>query len=68
MSRYGKRILAEPPAAGFDRMLYITPFVMMIASLGLVFAIWIEDPRRKAPRWPVETGLAVVAQSVGRDR
>jgi cytochrome c-type biogenesis protein CcmH len=32
VSQYGKRILAEPPAVGFDLMLYVTPFLMLVAS------------------------------------
>lgn len=39
VARYGKRILAQPPAAGFDLTLYVMPFVMLLASAGLVAAI-----------------------------
>ena len=36
VARYGKGILAEPPAAGFDLTLYIMPFLMLFASAGLL--------------------------------
>lgn len=39
VSQYGKRILAEPPAKGFDLLLYVLPFVMMLASVWLVIAV-----------------------------
>ena len=39
VAKYGKRILAEPPAAGFDLTLYVMPFVAFVASVGLVAAI-----------------------------
>jgi cytochrome c-type biogenesis protein CcmH len=38
VSRYGKRILADPPAVGFDLMLYVTPLIMLVASIWLVTA------------------------------
>jgi cytochrome c-type biogenesis protein CcmH len=33
---YGKHVLAVPPAVGFDRTLYVLPFVMLLVSLGLI--------------------------------
>lgn len=39
VAQYGKRILAEPPAAGFDLTLYVMPFLMLLASVGLVAVI-----------------------------
>ena len=36
VATYGKRILAEPRAEGFDLVLYATPFLMLIASVALV--------------------------------
>jgi cytochrome c-type biogenesis protein CcmH len=39
VAQYGKRILVEPPAAGFDLMLYVMPLVFLIASIGLVILI-----------------------------
>ena len=39
VARYGKRILAEPPAAGFDLSLYVLPIVAFGLSLGLVAVV-----------------------------
>jgi cytochrome c-type biogenesis protein CcmH len=39
VGQYGKRILAEPPAAGFDHTLYVTPFLLLIVSAGMVAAV-----------------------------
>lgn len=39
VGQYGKRILAEPPASGFDLTLYVMPFVLFLASVGLVVAM-----------------------------
>ena len=48
VEQYGKRILAEPPAAGFDMALYVVPIVLFLASAGLVVVI----ARRFASRAP----------------
>lgn len=36
VAQHGKHVLAEPPAEGFDITLYVTPFVLLIGSLGLL--------------------------------
>ena len=36
VEQHGKHVLAEPPAVGFDRVLYVLPFVMLAGSLGLI--------------------------------
>jgi cytochrome c-type biogenesis protein CcmH len=36
VARYGKRILAEPPAEGFGAALQLAPLVMAIAGIGLL--------------------------------
>jgi len=36
VAQYGKHILAEPPAEGFDLTLYVVPPVALLASLGLI--------------------------------
>jgi cytochrome c-type biogenesis protein CcmH len=38
VAEYGDRILAEPPARGFSRLFYIGPWILLVASLGLV--VW----------------------------
>ena len=36
VAQYGKHVLAEPPATGFDLMLYVVPPLALIASFGLI--------------------------------
>jgi cytochrome c-type biogenesis protein CcmH len=36
VAQYGKHILAEPPAEGFDLALYVLPPIGLVASLGLI--------------------------------
>jgi len=36
VAQHGKHVLAEPPAEGFDITLYVTPFILLIGSLGLL--------------------------------
>lgn len=36
VAQYGKRILAEPPATGFDLTLYVLPVVLFFATLAAV--------------------------------
>jgi cytochrome c-type biogenesis protein CcmH len=38
-AQYGTRILAAPPARGFALTLYVVPFVLIIASAGLVAVV-----------------------------
>jgi cytochrome c-type biogenesis protein CcmH len=38
-AQYGKRILAEPPAEGFDRALYVLPPILLLASAALVIGL-----------------------------
>jgi cytochrome c-type biogenesis protein CcmH len=52
VARYGKRILVEPPARGFALTLYVVPFVLIIASAGLVAVVL----RRFTRRQPASTG------------
>lgn len=39
VAQYGDRILAEPPARGFSRLIYIAPWVFLVASVGLVVVV-----------------------------
>ena len=39
MSRYGARVLAQPPAAGTSLLLYMLPIVGLI--FGAVFVVWL---------------------------
>ena len=65
VSRYGKRILAEPPAVGLDLVLYVTPFVMILASLGLVSVVVRRFTRSSASTRPASSndGAAVAADA-----
>lgn len=38
VAQYGKRILAEPPASGFDLTLHVAPVLMFLGSAFLVAA------------------------------
>jgi cytochrome c-type biogenesis protein CcmH len=37
--RYGKRVLTEPPAAGFDAALYVAPVIVFLGSIVLMLAV-----------------------------
>jgi len=39
VAEYGDRILAEPPARGFSRALYVLPWVFLAGSIGLVVTV-----------------------------
>jgi cytochrome c-type biogenesis protein CcmH len=70
VSRYGKRILVEPPAVGFDLMLYIMPFVMLIASLAFVTMVLRRFTRISSPNTPASAsdGPAACAEASVEDR
>jgi cytochrome c-type biogenesis protein CcmH len=48
VAEYGDRILAEPPARGFSRLIYVAPWVFLVASVGLVVVV-IRRLRAVAP-------------------
>jgi cytochrome c-type biogenesis protein CcmH len=48
VAQYGKRILAEPPAEGFDRALYVLPPLLLIVSAALVVVVLRRFSRRPA--------------------
>jgi cytochrome c-type biogenesis protein CcmH len=39
VAQYGERILAEPPARGFNLLLYVAPWVFLAASVWLVVVV-----------------------------
>jgi cytochrome c-type biogenesis protein CcmH len=39
VAQYGDRILAEPPARGFSRLIYVAPWIFLVASVGLVVVV-----------------------------
>ncbi len=51
VAQHGKHVLAEPPAEGFDIALYVTPFVLLAGSLGLL-AFIAKRITRHAPALP----------------
>ena len=65
VAQYGKHILAEPRAEGFDLMLYVMPFVMLIASIALITVIIRRVTRHalvEAPAPPRTPGSAMRAE------
>lgn len=48
VAQYGKRILAEPPAKGFDLALYVLPPLLLILSAALVVMVLRRFSRRPA--------------------
>jgi cytochrome c-type biogenesis protein CcmH len=59
VAEYGDRILAEPPARGFSRLIYVAPWVFLVASIGLVVVV-IRRLRAVSPA-PAKPGRAVPA-------
>lgn len=49
VAEYGDRILAEPPARGFSRLIHIGPWVFLAASIGLVWMVIRRFRRAGAP-------------------
>ena len=39
VAEYGDRILSEPPARGFSRLIYVAPWVFLFGSVGLVVMV-----------------------------
>jgi cytochrome c-type biogenesis protein CcmH len=55
--QFGTRILAEPPAQGFNRFLYLLPPIMLFAGAGIVVVL----VRRFAARGAAERGAGATA-------
>lgn len=57
VGQYGKRILAEPPAQGFDLALHVLPPLLLILSAALVVVVLRRFSHRTAvlPAGPVTT-------------
>lgn len=57
VARYGKRILAEPPAAGFDLALYVFPvivFGLSLVAVALILRRFSHHPHGDVPRTAVQ--------------
>jgi len=63
MAQYGKHILAEPRAEGFDVLLYVLPIVTFIASIALLTVVI----RRVTRRGPVAASAAGMDAPAGFD-
>jgi cytochrome c-type biogenesis protein CcmH len=64
VARYGKQILVEPPAVGFDRSLFVMPVVTLVLSAGLVAALLRRFTRpRLSPAPGVPDAAALAAPS-----
>jgi cytochrome c-type biogenesis protein CcmH len=50
--QYGRHVLAEPPAEGFDRTLYVLPVVGLLASAALLTLIVRRFAARERPAEP----------------
>jgi cytochrome c-type biogenesis protein CcmH len=64
--RYGTRILVAPPAVGFDRSLYVMPFITLVLSAGVVAAVLRRFTRRRTLPTP-ESGDAGARVPAGRE-
>lgn len=55
VAQYGKRILAQPPAEGFDLALYVLPPLLLVASAALVIVVLRRFSHRPAAVTEVAT-------------
>ena len=62
VAQYGEQILAEPPARGFKRTLYVLPVLLLVVS-GIVLSVVVK---RMAGR-PAVAGGPVEPQAATRD-
>lgn len=58
VARYGKRILAVPPASGFDLTLYVAPVIALLASVALVVVVVRRFTAHPPPPEPLAAGAA----------
>jgi cytochrome c-type biogenesis protein CcmH len=68
VARYGKVILAEPPAVGFDLSLYVMPFVTLLLSAGLVTALVRRFTRHRVSPAPGFQAAAALAEPRAADQ
>ena len=61
VARYGKRILAVPPASGFDLTLYVAPVIALLVSVALVVVVVRRFTARPPAPEPVAAGAAPTA-------
>jgi cytochrome c-type biogenesis protein CcmH len=57
VEQYGDRVLAAPPARGFNWLIYVGPVLGILVALGLFgrFLITLRRPVAASPTPPVET-------------
>ena len=67
VSQYGKRILAEPPAEGFDLALYVLPPLLLVSSAALVIVVVRRFSRRPAVVTAVTAPAASAADNARLD-
>lgn len=64
VSRYGKKILAEPPAQGFGLLVYVVPLVVFaVSGIGLTVII-----KRMSGRAPAEPAVAAAGAGAAPPR
>jgi cytochrome c-type biogenesis protein CcmH len=68
VAQYGERILAEPPARGFSRMLYVLPVVLLVLSAAGLAGLVRPVARRTGPALPPELERPDAAASEYRAR
>lgn len=67
VSRYGKRILAEPPAAGFDLTLYVMPIVLFAATIAVVAFVIRRSVHHQVADAPLDRFAATAAENARLD-
>ena len=67
VAKYGKVILASPPAEGFDLMAWVLPFVILLLGFFLVYWLIKTWLRRKPLLVPSAGGPGAIPESY-RDR
>jgi cytochrome c-type biogenesis protein CcmH len=61
VAQYGERILAEPRPEGFNRLVYILPWVALIAGAAIVLVL-LKKFRAPAPAPAPDAGAAAIQQ------
>jgi cytochrome c-type biogenesis protein CcmH len=61
VTQYGEQILAEPPARGFKRTLYVLPVILFVLSAGVLAVLVKRMARKPAPAGAQPAGPSAVA-------
>ena len=55
VSKYGERILAEPTKRGFNRMLWLLPFVIVVVAVAVISILMRRWSKTTSTKDPVQT-------------